>query len=645
MIPEWSQSGIQSPARIDRHRVALVRRSVMLSEGANRWGRVIITVADWPSWDPLPPRIEVYRRLVLGEPESRPVASEPRPVLAAYRRDAEPRDEGPPLPAPLKEKLRRADAPVRVHLPYRGEELWAKCVRPPTVPARGGARTPSLGRFLTAALLIPGAVLLYGLVGILLLWRFAAAPHLPAGRVLPRFARTFRGRLVTLFAAGVMLPLFAVTFFLRSTILAHSGRDTADHARNALETARRVLDDYLPSAPAGTGIRVLDDVLIAWLAGSVGYDLSVYAPDSTLVATSRRDLYAAGIVPDRVPGNAYVTIGLAGGDQYAGSRTVTGGSFEEITTALAAIPGVPGVRSPGLLSLLLLPQRRVAEAGPRSDGGRLRVQPPRLRHQRRDRGTRRAPGVAAGGGSSRGPARSPAEISRRAWKSLRRGAQGAGPRVPLDVEQPQVADRGAAREERGSATLLALNRGVVALPEDGPVLSPPPRRRWEAAAPAPRRSGRSSPGSGCRRAGSCATRARRAVEVEPRPGELARVVTARCRWAAGARGWRCSEGVSDLVLAPAPPWAEMAARMIAHEIKNPLTPIRGRRAPARVWRRGPQLRPGAGGVRVDRAHEADRRVARRPRSSPATRGFPPEIRPVDVAPARGIGRRRQERRA
>ncbi|HKF44833.1 MAG TPA: hypothetical protein VKG01_17170, partial [Thermoanaerobaculia bacterium] len=178
IIPEWGQTRPEAPAVIDRHRVALVRRSVTLAEGGNRWGRVIITVADWPVWDPLPPRIEVYRRLVLGERESLLATSAPRPVLAGYGRDAEPRDEGPALPAPLKERLRRAGGPVPVHLPYRGEEIWGE-VRPTSdgyelVAIPGPA---ALGRFLTAALLIPGAALLYGVVGLVLVWKLAAAPQ------------------------------------------------------------------------------------------------------------------------------------------------------------------------------------------------------------------------------------------------------------------------------------------------------------------------------------------------------------------------------------------------------------------------------------------------------------------------------------
>ena len=40
----------------------------------------------------------------------------------------------------------------------------------------------------------------------------------------------------------------------------------------------------------------------------MGYDLSVYAPDGRLVATSRRDLYDAGLLPDRAPAAIYRAI-------------------------------------------------------------------------------------------------------------------------------------------------------------------------------------------------------------------------------------------------------------------------------------------------------------------------------------------------
>ena len=160
-----------------------------------------------------------------------------------------------------------------------------------------------------------------------------------------------------------MVPLIAVTVFLRGSIATRSRRDTLDHGRTALETARRVLDDYLPTAEAALGrLGLIDDTLLSWLANAVGYDLSVYSPEARLVATSRRDLYAAGLLPQRVPGATYTAIGLGAARERTDTRLIAGSRFEEITTELASLPGVPGVRSPGLLSLLLLPQQRIAEA-------------------------------------------------------------------------------------------------------------------------------------------------------------------------------------------------------------------------------------------------------------------------------------------
>lgn len=348
------------PVRIDRHEVAVVRRSAPLLADGRAWGLATVAVADWPVWDPLPPRIAVYRRLVAGE--RAPSGLGPaRPLVASYARDGENRDEGPPLPSGLRGRLRTVARPIPIHTTYRGQDLWGE-VRPvPEGYQLVAVPGPDfLGRLLTAALLIPGIALLPVLGGILALWRIAATPRERRSEILPPTARTFRGRLVALFVVGVLIPLFAVTFFFRSAILTRSQRDTLDHARTALETARRVLDDYLPSERGRLGS--LDDALMSWLAGSVGYDLSVYAPDSILVATSRRDLYSAGLLTDRAPAVGYVAIGLAGAAEHVGSRVVSGSEFEEITTALAAVPGVPGVRSPGLLSLLLLPQQRIAQA-------------------------------------------------------------------------------------------------------------------------------------------------------------------------------------------------------------------------------------------------------------------------------------------
>ena len=296
-------------------------------------------------------------------------------MLASYARDGEKRDEGPTLSTALRERLRRSSTPIPVRLAFRGEELWGE-IR----PAPEGFRLVAipgpdfLGRLLTAALLIPGIVLLYAIAGFLMVWRVLATGVDQRQDSLPRLARTFRGRLVALFVGGVMVPLVAVTFFLRSTILTHSEQDTLDHARTGLDTARRVLDDYLPSESGGRGnLRALDDV-IGWLANSVGYDLSIYAPDSTLAATSRRDLYAAGLVPDRVPATAYVTIGLGGGAQFVGSRIVSEATVSKRSRRRSRGTGRPRREEPGCCLCSFCRSAVWRSRGLRADGGRLGLQ-------------------------------------------------------------------------------------------------------------------------------------------------------------------------------------------------------------------------------------------------------------------------------
>ena len=641
LIPGWagSRSGDAGPLKIDRYTLAVVRRRAPLATAGRSWGSVSISVADWPAWDPLPPRIAVYRRLVMGGRAPARELSAQRPVIASYAPDGENRDEGPPLPAFLRDRVRSSDRPVSVRIAFRGQELWGE-LRPVSEGYRLIAIPgPNfLGRLLTAALLIPGLALFAAALGLIALWRILATPRAERRDIVPASARTFRGRLVALFVVGVMIPLIAVTLFLRSAIVTRFQRETIDHARTGLETARRVLDDYLPSERGRLG--AVDDTLLAWLANAVGYDLSLYAPDSSLVATSRRDLYAAGLLADRAPAAAYVALGLGGAAEHVGSRVVAGSAFEEITAALSAIPGVPGVRSPGLLSVLLLPQQRVAQAeasqltaavsafsllvfvGSALIASRLAI---RVARPVADlvEGTR---AVARGDFAPR-LAEPPDEELRelvRAFLSMSRSLQ----------EQREALS---AEKERLAALLAHMTAGVVAFAEDGRVLlanpaaaalsgGNPEGATIEEVFPGPRMEG-------VLRALRDREAMYRPIEVEPAPGVRWRLVTVALPL--GGEGARMAvvEDVSEVVRSNRlAAWAEMA-RIIAHEIKNPLTPIRLSVEHLReVWRRGS---PEFGSVleecvgNVLKQTEELRRAASE--FSDYARLPTPEFRPVDVS--------------
>src|SRR5262249_10848364 len=156
-----------------------------------------------PSWDPLPPRIAVYRRLVLGGRVPAREISARRPVLANYAPDGENRDEGPTLPASVRRRVREGGHPVEARLKFRGEELWGE-VRDLRPAAEGfllvAVPGPDfLGRLLDAALLIPGLVLFAAAVVSIGVWRILATPRQERREILPAGARTFRTRLVALF--------------------------------------------------------------------------------------------------------------------------------------------------------------------------------------------------------------------------------------------------------------------------------------------------------------------------------------------------------------------------------------------------------------------------------------------------------------
>jgi two-component system nitrogen regulation sensor histidine kinase NtrY len=354
-----------------------------------------------------------------------------------------------------------------------------------------------------------------------------------------------------------------------------------------------VLDDYLPSVESPGRLSLLDDALLSWLANAVGYDLSIFSPEARLVATSRRDLYAAGLLPERVSAPAFAAIGLGGARQRTDVRLLVGTPFEEMTTALASVPGVPGVRSPVLLALLLLPQQRIAEEDAAqltaafsafsllmflvsaAVAGRLAV---RVARPVADlvEGTR---AVARGDFSPRLVEPPDAELRElvRAFLSMSH-----------DLKERTDA---LSREKERLATLLSqLTAGVVAYGVDRRVLLANPA----AAALGRGRSDGATleevfPGPSMQPVRDVLARFGGepiAEDLEPRPGERWRIVTVPLPL--GGEGARMAviEDVSDVVRSNRlAAWAEMA-RIIAHEIKNPLTPIRLSVEHLReVWRR------------------------------------------------------------
>ncbi len=171
------------------------------------------------------------------------------------------------------------------------------------------------------------------------LWAIALVLAALAVRSLPllrSFFRTspgsldFRTRTSAAVAAVVIVPLVVFVLFVRAYLANQLETAYLNQGQTALNAAERVIEDYLASVTSNARPeQILDDDVLSWLARVIGHDLHLYR-DSTLVASSRRDLFAAHIESERLPGDVYNAIVLGGGQMFRAVRSSGTSQYIEI---------------------------------------------------------------------------------------------------------------------------------------------------------------------------------------------------------------------------------------------------------------------------------------------------------------------------
>ena len=111
-----------------------------------------------------------------------------------------------------------------------------------------------------------------------------------------------------------------------------------NRGQTALNAAQRVVEDYLAVNTAQRPEQVLDDEILAWLARVIGHDLHLYRGEN-LVASSRRDLFAAHIEAQRLPGDVYSSIVLGGLQLFRATRESGPSQYIEIYSPIHLAPG------------------------------------------------------------------------------------------------------------------------------------------------------------------------------------------------------------------------------------------------------------------------------------------------------------------
>jgi signal transduction histidine kinase len=172
-------------------------------------------------------------------------------------------------------------------------------------------------------------------------WALAVLVALLTWRAMPRllvmlrssspapFMLDFRARTSLYLTAVVILPLIVFVLFVRVYLANRLEAEYVERGQNALNAAQRVIEDYIGSQQPAAPEQVLDDEIFSWLARVIGHDLHLYRGER-LMASSRRDLFAAHVESERLPGDAYLDIVLRGRQFVHAKRTYGRTQYSEI---------------------------------------------------------------------------------------------------------------------------------------------------------------------------------------------------------------------------------------------------------------------------------------------------------------------------
>ncbi|HET6279178.1 MAG TPA: ATP-binding protein, partial [Candidatus Polarisedimenticolia bacterium] len=127
---------------------------------------------------------------------------------------------------------------------------------------------------------------------------------------LPRFSlgSTFYGRLTVIYLLTALVPLLALSYFFTRFSTRELDRDLVIDGLRSLQTVRRMVNDYLQVSQSGEQ-PILDDDVLFWLSRVIRQEITLFVGDRR-VATSAPELFSAKLVNERLNGRVHRSIFL-----------------------------------------------------------------------------------------------------------------------------------------------------------------------------------------------------------------------------------------------------------------------------------------------------------------------------------------------
>lgn len=147
-----------------------------------------------------------------------------------------------------------------------------------------------------------------------------------AAEVFEATISSYSKRLILVYSTLLLLPLVALNLVLLQDFRDRLRADQLESAQAAMSSARTLLVNYLRGLEPGFLIdTIVNRELLEWISGLVGHQVNVYW-GSQVYASSQDELFTAGLLPRRIPAEVYSRLAFEGSQlgyrrQRAGDAT------------------------------------------------------------------------------------------------------------------------------------------------------------------------------------------------------------------------------------------------------------------------------------------------------------------------------------
>ncbi|MCX6561658.1 MAG: HAMP domain-containing sensor histidine kinase [Candidatus Aminicenantes bacterium] len=163
-----------------------------------------------------------------------------------------------------------------------------------------------------------------------------AAAWISARRRGRRFFWSFSDRVFLSFLIVALVPILVFAAFSRSFFNRLFTQQFVEKAEIHADMARGVMDDFLFLDPAeGINPDLPPEDLVLWISNTIGNDVNLYR-DGRLIASSRREFFDAGLLPEILDGEVYFRLRYENNPTIANETRIGAFSLRTLTVPYEA---------------------------------------------------------------------------------------------------------------------------------------------------------------------------------------------------------------------------------------------------------------------------------------------------------------------